>query len=159
MRKLQNFILQLTGMALIAFILVFFYPGPAWSASPNHGQKEYYIPHPGNFEKLNYFYILLADKRNKETKNFNDLSPEEQEKIKKKYKEWESLSPEEKKVLRRRMNQLKQMQPQERELFQQRFRQWQHLAPNERQKLQEHLDRWEDLSPNEREAIRRRFNN
>lgn len=157
--KLQNIILQLTGMSLIAFILLFFSPAPSWSALPNDGQREYYFSHFGNFEKLNYFYMLLADKRNKGPKNFDDLSPEEQEQIKKKYREWESLPSDEKKILRQRMNQLKKMQPQERQLFQHRFQQWQNLSPTERQKLQEHLDSWEDLSPTERDAIRRRFNN
>ena len=146
-------------MSLIAFVLLFFYPDPSWSASPDDEQKEYYLSHSSDFEKLNYFYILLADKRNKGRKNFDDLSPEEQEQIKKKYKEWESLPSEEKKILRQRMNRLKEMQPQERQRFQQRFQQWQHLSPKERQKLQEYLDRWEDLSPKERDAIRRRFNN
>ena len=72
---------------------------------------------------------------------WQDLSPDEQEKIRKKYKEWQSLPP------------------QTRKLYKQLFRQWQHLPAKERKKLQKDLENWENLSPRQRNLIRRRFNN
>ena len=72
---------------------------------------------------------------------WQDLSPDEQEKMRKKYKEWQSLPP------------------QTRKLYKQLFRQWQHLSPKERKQLQEDLENWENLTPRQRKSIRRRFKN
>ena len=96
---------------------------------------------------------------NQHFQQWQDLSPDEQEKMRKKYKEWQSLPPEEQQLIRRRMNQLNKMPSQQRKLYKQLFRQWQHLSPKERKQIQNDLNKWENLSPQQRKAIRRRFKN
>jgi hypothetical protein len=78
---------------------------------------------------------------NQHFQQWQDLSPDEQEKMRKKYKEWQSLPP------------------QTRKLYKQLFRQWQHLPAKERKRLQEDLENWENLTPQQRKSIRRRFKN
>ena len=93
----------------------------------------------------------------KKGKKWQDMSPEEKEKLRKRYKEWQSLSPQEKEEIRQRMKRLNKMSPREREVYRQLYHKWRHLPPDERRQLQKELDHWENLSPQQQEAIRRRF--
>ena len=138
-------------------LIVFFSCSPLWGsiADPH--------PHPFAVSASDHYNAALSEylcKRSSSDQNFQqwqDLSPQEREKLRKKYKEWQSLPPEEQQTIRRRMNQLNRMPSQQRKLYKQLFRQWQHLPPNERRQLQKDLDNWENLSPQQKKAIRRRF--
>jgi flagellar biosynthesis GTPase FlhF len=90
-------------------------------------------------------------------KRWQDLSPEEQQRIRKQYKEWQSLSPQEKQKIRQRKNELDRMPPQKQKMYRELYRQWQHMSSQERKQIQKDLNNWENLSPQEQNAIRRRF--
>ena len=142
-----------------AGIIVLFFCGPLWGYIPDPDQP----PSPVLFSDLlkNALtdYLCKRSSRDQNFQQWQDLSPEEQEKLRKKYREWQSLSPEEQQIIRQRMNQLNRMPSQKRKLYKQLFRQWQDLPPKERKQLQDDLDNWEYLSPRQRDSIRRRFNN
>jgi hypothetical protein len=104
-------------------------------------------------------FLTKRGSNNQLFQQWQDLSPDEQEKMRKKYKEWQSLPLEEQQLIRRRMNQLNKMPSQQRKLYKQLFRQWQHLSPKERKQIQKDLNNWENLSPKQRKSIRRRFKN
>jgi len=88
---------------------------------------------------------------------YQNLSPEEKEKLLRRYRQWKSLPPEKRQQLRNKMNQFREMPPDSRRLYEHRFQQWQQLSPNERQRIRKDLDNWDNLSPQEREIILRRF--
>jgi len=135
-----------------AGIVVLFSCSPLWGHLPNlHKQRPpvpVWLPNDckdpiAADDQLIGFNSFLAkrDSSNQYFQQWQDLSPNEQEKMRKKYREWQSLPP------------------QKRKLYKQLFRQWQHLSPKERKQLQEDLNNWENLSPKQRNSIRRRFKN
>ena len=153
-------------VAATGIIALFFY-SPLWASSPERQQfPSVLLPHHSEstlagFQSIQFDHGYLA-KRGSRDRNFQqwqELSPEEQEKLRKKYREWQSLPPDEQEEIRQRMNQLNRMPSQKRKLYKELFRQWQHLPPDERQRLQRDLDNWDYLSPQEQNAIRRRFRN
>ena len=164
MRRALRFGLNYT--AAISGLTVLFYCGSLWGYFPDYHQESApgllpkIIEDPFSHKEL----ISKKDKKKKEGGTYNqqnqrwqDLSPEEKDKIRQKYQEWQSLPAEEKQIIRQRMNQLKRMPPQKRNLYQQLFQQWQHISPDERKQLQKDLDNWEGLSPRQKELIRQRF--
>lgn len=147
----------------ISGLIVLFYCGSLWGYIPDFHQDSAPVLLPKIIEDP-FSNMELLSKRNKEGATYNhqnqrwqDLSPEEKEKMRRKYQEWKSLPPEEKQIIRQRMHQLKRMPPQQRNLYQQLFQQWQHISPDERKQLQKDLDNWERLTPQQQESIRRRF--
>ena len=150
-----------------AGIIVLFFCSPLWGYIPDLHHKRLPVSFPDTYKgpiagnQLIRIGDLLAkrDSNNQLFQQWQDLSPDEQEKMRKKYKEWQSLPPEEQQLIRRRMNQLNKMPSQQRKLYKQLFRQWQHLTPKERKQLQKDLNNWENLSPQQRKSIRRRFKN
>ena len=148
-------------------IVVLFSCSPLWGHLPDPNQQRPPVWLSNDYEDsiADNLLIQIDDfltKRNSNNQLFQqwqDLSPDEQEKMRKKYKEWQSLPPEEQQLIRRRMNQLNKMPSQQRKLYKQLFRQWQHLPPKERKQLQKDLNNWENLSPKQRKSIRRRFKN
>ena len=155
--KVHFFRLKYTTAA--AGIIVLFFYSPLWGYIPDLHQP----PSPVLFS-YDYMgpltdYLCKRGSRDQNFQQWQDLSPQEQEKLRKKYREWQSLSPEEQQIIRQRMHQLNRMPSQKRKLYKQLFRQWQDLPPQERNQLQDDLDNWEHLSPRQRDSIRRRFNN
>ena len=139
---------------------------PLWGYSPHLHQRSIADLFPNGYrnlmseaevQDLNNGYLCIRGSNSQYYQKWQNLSPQEQEKMRKKYKEWQSLPAEEKQLIRQRMNQLNRMPPQKRKLYKQLFRQWQHLPPQEREQLQNDLDNWENLSPQQQKAIRRRF--
>jgi hypothetical protein len=142
-----------------AGIIVLFFCSPLWGYIP-----DVYQQHPSNLLSDHYQgplteYLCKRGSREQNFQQWQDLSPQEQEKMRQKYREWQSLPPEEQQTIRRRMNQLNRMPSQQRKLYKQLYRQWQHLPPDERKQLQKDLDNWEHLSPQQQKSIRRRFRN
>ena len=82
---------------------------------------------------------------------------ENQDGINEKYQQWQNLSPQEQRRLRRRMEQLQSLPPQDQRLLQDRYHQWQKLQPSERKRLRRQLENPDSLSPQEQESIRRQF--
>ena len=133
-----------------AGIIVLFFCSSLWGYFPDLHQQRPPASHPSTCKdpiaegQLTQFDSGVFAKRGSSNQYFQqwqDLSPDEQEKMRKKYKEWQSLPP------------------QTRKLYKQLFRQWQHLSPKERKQLQEDLENWENLTPRQRKSIRRRFKN
>jgi hypothetical protein len=139
--------------AMLAIVILLVYCCPSWGYSPqlHHHTK------PGLTAPSITPFFPGCKFLSKKGKKWQDLSPEEREKLRKKYKEWQSLSPQEKDEMRQRMRRLKKMSPQERKVYRQLYKKWRHLPPDERRQLQKELDNWENLSPRQQEAIRRRF--
>ena len=150
-----------------AGIIVLFFCSPVWGYIPDLHQQRFPVSFTDTFkssiagDQLIRIDDFLAKRgsNNQLFQQWQDLSPDEQEKMRKKYKEWQSLPPEEQQLIRRRMNQLNKMPSQQRKLYKQLFRQWQHLSPKERRQIQKDLNNWENLSPKQRKTIRRRFKN
>jgi mRNA-degrading endonuclease RelE of RelBE toxin-antitoxin system len=142
-----------------AGIIVLFFCSPLWGYVPDLHQPPSPVLFSDHYMSPLTEYLCKRGSRNQNFQQWQDLSPQEQEKLRKKYREWQSLSPEEQQIIRRRMNQLNRMPSQKRKLYKQLFRQWQDLPPKERKQLQDDLDNWEYLSPRQRDSIRRRFNN
>jgi hypothetical protein len=164
-----KFDLQLNCAAAIASMIVLLYCGPLWGYAPDlfpEVQPVVFAEHHKNSFPP-YPSLAKRDKKRWENgsgpqdfKKWQELSPEEKEKMREKYQEWESLPPDQKQIFRQRMNQLDNMPPQQRKMYQQLFQQWQHnLSPGERKQLQRDLDNWEQLSPQQKESIRNRFKN
>ena len=151
-----------------AGIIVLFFCSSLWGYIPDPHQQRLPASLPSTCkdpiaeDQLIQFDSGVFAKRgsgNQLFQQWQDLSPDEQEKMRKKYKEWQSLPPEEQQLIRRRMNQLNKMPSQQRKLYKQLFRQWQHLSPKERKQLQKDLNNLENLTPQQRKSIRRRFKN
>ena len=142
-----------------AGIIVLFFCSPLWGYIPDPDQPPSPVLFSDHYMDPLKEYLCKRGSRDQKFQQWQDLSPQEQEKMRKKYREWQSLPPEEQQTIRRRMNQLNRMPSQQRKLYKQLFRQWQHLPSKERKQLQEDLDNWEYLSPRQRDSIRRRFKN
>ena len=136
-------------MAAASLIVLVFY-NPLWGYTANLPQQRppFCFPNDWNspipcdpFPQLNDGYLAKRGSGNQPFQLWQDLSPNEQEKLRQRYREWQSLPP------------------QKRKHYKQLFRQWQHLSPKERQQLQKDLNNWENLSPRQRDSIRRRFRN
>ena len=146
-----------------AGLLVLSFCSPLWGFSPQRHQQSVAVLLPEDYKnpltdtQVQQWYNGYLCKRGSNNQHWQDLSPQEQEKMRKKYKEWQSLPTEEKQIIRQRMNQLNRMPPQKRNLYKQLFQQWQHLPPEERKQLQNDLDNWDNLSPQQQKSIRRRF--
>jgi hypothetical protein len=149
-----------------AGLIVLLFCSPLWGYSPQRHQKSVAVLLPQNYynpltdsqmQQWYNGYLCKRGSNNQHHRKWQDLSPQEQEKMRKKYKEWQSLPTEEKQIIRQRMNQLNRMPPQKRNLYKQLFQQWQHLPPEERKQLQNDLDNWDNLSPQQQKSIRRRF--
>lgn len=158
---------RLKYVATAAALIALFWCSPLWASIPDRQQispvlqLNYDENSSAEWQSIQFYHGYLA-KRGSRHRNFQqwqDLSPEEQEKMRKKYREWQSLPPDEQEAIRRRMNQLNRMPSQKRKLYKQLFRQWQHLPPDERRQLQRDLDNWDSLSPQQQNSIRRRFRN
>jgi hypothetical protein len=163
-----NFRLRLNCTAAITGVIVLLYCGPLWGYIPDFHPQVHPVLSPGHSRDLHPLDQLLAKRDKKSSgsgpspqqfQQWQELSPEEKDKLQQKYQEWQSLPPEKKQLFRQRMNQLDNMPPQQRNLYHQLFQQWQHLSPNERKQLKRDLDNWEQLSPQQKESIRRRFKN
>lgn len=139
--------------AVAAGLIVLLYSCPSWGYGSRLNHDSVTIQAPAHIEKS----LPGCEFLSKKGKKWQDLSPEEKEKLRRKYKEWQSLSPEEKDKIRRRMERLNNMSPRERKVYRQLHKKWRHLPPDDRQQLQKELDNWENLSPQKQEAIRRRF--
>mgnify|MGYP000222880222 CR=1 FL=1 len=133
-----------------AGIIVLFFCSSLWGYFPDLHQQRPPASHPstckdpiaeGQLTQIDSGVFAKRGSSNQYFQQWQDLSPDEQEKMRKKYKEWQSLPP------------------QTRKLYKQLFRQWQHLSPKERKQLQKDLDNWENLTPQQRKSIRRRFKN
>jgi mRNA-degrading endonuclease RelE of RelBE toxin-antitoxin system len=133
-----------------AGIIVLFFCSPLWGYFPDLHQQRLPVSFPNTSKdpiakdqliRLDNGGLAKRGSSNQYFQQWQDLSPDEQEKMRKKYKEWQSLPP------------------QTRKLYKQLFRQWQHLPAKERKQLQEDLNNWENLSPRQRNSIRRRFKN
>lgn len=142
-----------------AGIIVLLCCSPLWGYIPDLHQQPPPVLFSDHFQDPLMGYLCKRGSSDQNFQQWQDLSPQEQEKMRKKYREWQSLPPEEQQTIRQRMNQLNSMPSQQRKLYKQLFRQWQHLPPDERKQLQEDLDNWEQLSPRQRDSIRRRFKN
>jgi len=147
------FLMRRGFSAAAAGLVVLLYCFPSWGYGSGLDQESIPILAPAAIDDCGAGYEFLS----KKGKKWQDLSPEEKEKLRQKYKEWKSLSPKEKKKMRRRMDRLNNMSPREREVYKKLYRKWRHLPPDERQQLEKELDNWENLSPRQQEAIRRRF--
>ena len=139
--------------AVAAGLIVLLYSCPSWGYGSRLNHDSVTIQAPVHIDKS----LPGCEFLSKKGKKWQDLSPEEKEKLRRKYKEWQSLSPEEKDKMRRRMERLNNMSPGERKVYRQLHKKWRHLPPDERQQLQKELDNWENLSPQQQEAIRHRF--
>ena len=133
-----------------AGIIVLFFCSSLWGYIPNLQEKRLPVSFPSTCKgPIAEDQLIRPDSggfakrgsNNQLFQQWQDLSPDEQEKMRKKYKEWQSLPP------------------QTRKLYKQLFRQWQHLPAKERKRLQEDLENWENLTPQQRKSIRRRFKN
>jgi hypothetical protein len=139
--------------AVAAGLIVLICSCPSWGYGFRLNHESVTIQAPAHIEKFRPECEFLS----KKGKNWQDLSPEEKEKLRRNYKEWQSLSPKEKSEMRQRMDRLNNMSPREREVYHQLYKKWRHLPPDERQQLKKELDNWENLSPQQQEAIRSRF--
>jgi mRNA-degrading endonuclease RelE of RelBE toxin-antitoxin system len=142
-----------------AGIIVLFFCSPLWGYIPDLLKLPSPVLLSDDYLGPLSDYLCKRGSRDQNFQQWQDLSPQDQEKLRKKYREWQSLSPEEQQIIRQRMHQLNRMPSQKRKLYKQLFRQWQDLPPQERNQLQDDLDNWEHLSPRQRDSIRRRFNN
>jgi len=142
-----------------AGIIVLFCCSPLWGSIPDLHQQSSPVLFSDHCQGPLKEHLCKRGSSDQNFQQWQDLSPQEQEKMRKKYREWQSLPPEEQQTIRRRMNQLNRMPSQQRKLYKQLFRQWQHLPPDERKQLQKDLDNWEHLSPQQQKSIRRRFKN
>ena len=142
-----------------AGIIVLFCCSPLWGSIPDLHQPSSPVLFSDHYKGPLKEHLCKRGSSDQNFQQWQDLSPQEQEKMRKKYREWQSLPPEEQQTIRQRMNQLNSMPSQQRKLYKQLFRQWQHLPPDERKQIQEDLDNWEQLSPRQRDSIRRRFKN
>ena len=140
-------------------LIVIFCCSPLWGSIPDIHQLPDPILFSDQYKSPLTEYLCKRGSQNQNFQQWQDLSPQEQEKMRKKYREWQSLPPEEQQTIRRRMNQLNRMPSQQRKLYKQLFRQWQHLPPEERKQIQKDLDNWENLSPRQQKSIQRRFKN
>jgi hypothetical protein len=160
MHRLRAFIFRLIGFTALAIMISAYCPDTVWSSSTkDHLKRHSFQLQSNDDDPINSNGLLAGNKKRSYNRNFENLSPREQESIEERYREWQKLSPQEKEVIRQRMHQWQKMPPGEQRLYQRRFQQWQHLSPEERRNLQEKLNRWNQLSPQEQESIRRRFNN
>ena len=100
---------------------------------------------------------LLAKRGGKNRERYERLPPEEKAHLRKKLREWQSLSPEEQQKMRRKLDRLNRMPPESQKLYQKRFKQWQKLSPQERQQIRRQLKDWDSLSGEEKRSIRGRF--
>ena len=155
--KIHCFRLKYSTVA--AGIFVLFCCSPLWGSIPDLHQQSSPVLFSDQYKGPLKEHLCKRGSSDQNFQQWQDLSPQEQEKMRKKYREWQSLPQEEQQTIRRRMNQLNSMPSQQRKLYKQLFRQWQHLPPDERKQLQEDLDNWEQLSPRQRDSIRRRFKN
>ena len=160
--------IELIFATVAAGIIVLFFCSPLWGYIVNFHQQPPSVSVQKDCKiqttddrliRLHDGYFAKRRSSNQDFRQWQDLSPKEQEKLRKKYKEWQALRPAQQQLLRQRMNQLNQMPSQKRNLYKQLFRQWQHLPPKERKQLQKDLNNWENLSPQQRKSIRRRFKN
>ncbi len=150
---------RLKYSTVAAGLIVLFSCGPLWGSIPDLQQQSPPVLFSGHYKSPLAEHLCKRGSRDQHFQQWQDLSPQEQEKMRQKYREWQSLSPEEKQTIRQRMNRLNQMPSQQRNLYKQLFRQWQHLPPDERKQLQKDLDNWEHLSPRQQDSIRHRFKN
>ena len=148
---------RLRYLTVAAGLIVLFCYSPLWGSIADLHHQPSAVLFSDHYKDPLREYFCKRESRNQNFQQWQDLSPQEQEKLRKKYKEWQSLPPEEQQTIRRRMNQLNKMPSQQRKLYKQLFRQWQHLPPNERTQLQKDLDNWENLTPQQKKSIRRRF--
>jgi hypothetical protein len=142
-----------------AGLIILFCSSPLWGSIPDLHHQPSPVLFSDHYKGPLTEVLCKRGSRDQNFQQWQDLSPQEQEKLRKKYREWQSLTPEEQQTIRRRMNQLNKMPSQQRKLYKQLFRQWQHLPPDERKQLQKDLDNWEQLSPRQQNSIRRRFKN
>ncbi len=93
---------------------------------------------------------LLAKK-----KGFGNMPPE----AKSHAREWNEMSPEEQQRYQQRYRKLQKMSPKERKRYEKWHEQWKKLSPAEREQIRQKLERQNELSPQEVDTIRRRFKN
>ena len=153
--KIHCFRLKYSTVA--AGLIVLFCCSPLWGSIPDFHQQSSPVLFSDHYKGPLKEHLCKRGSSDQNFQQWQDLSPQEQEKLRKKYREWQSLPPEEQQTIRRRMNQLNKMPSQQRKLYKQLFRQWQQLPPDERKQIQEDLDNWENLSPRQQKSIRRRF--
>lgn len=158
---------QLKYAAMASALIALFCCSPLWASTSDRQQlppvllPNYYQSLSVGYQSIQSYHGYLAKRgsRDRNYQQWQNLSPEERDKLRKKYQEWQSLPQDEQEAIRRRLNQLNRMPSQKRKLYKQLFRQWQHLPPDERQQLQRDLDNWDYLSPQQQNSIRRRFHN
>ena len=101
-----------------AGIIVLFFCSSLWGYIPNLQEKRLPVSFPSTCKgPIAEDQLIRSDSggfakrgsNNQLFQQWQDLSPDEQEKMRKKYKEWQSLPPEEQQLIRRRMNQLNKM--------------------------------------------------
>jgi hypothetical protein len=150
---------RLKYLTAAAGLIVLFGCSPLWGSIRDLHQQPPSVLFSDHYNGPLTEFLCKRSSREQNFQQWQDLSPQEKEKLRKKYREWQSLPPEEQQTIRRRMNQLNKMPSQQRKLYKQLFRQWQQLRPDERKQIQEDLDNWENLSPRQQKSIRRRFKN
>jgi uncharacterized membrane protein len=65
---------------------------------------------------------------------WNNLTPEQKDRLRKRYKWWKSLSPEKKAKIRERY---RQMSPEQRRRLREKLKRWQNLSPERKKQLRE----------------------
>ena len=69
---------------------------------------------------------------------------------------WQQLSPQERQRIRERNERLEQLSPEQRDKLRRNYQRWQRLAPEQRQRLRQRFERYQELSPEQRKQLRER---
>ena len=90
-------------------------------------------------------------------RRWQQLSPEQKQKLRGRLEQWKSLDPERKAEIKQRFQQYKQLSPGSKEKVRRNWKKIKNLPPERRREIVEKYKEWKQLPPDEKRQIRERF--
>ena len=87
---------------------------------------------------------------------WKNLDPERKAEIKQRFQQYKQLSPESKEKVRRNWKKIKNLPPERRREMAAKYKQWKQLPPDEKRQIRERFHRLKELSPEQRQQLRER---
>lgn len=90
-------------------------------------------------------------------RRWQQLSPEQKQKLRGRLEQWKNLEPERKAEIKQRFQQYKQLSPELKEKVRRNWKEIQNLPPERRREMAAKYKQWKQLPPDEKRQIRERF--
>jgi hypothetical protein len=85
---------------------------------------------------------------------WQQLPPEEKERLRERYREYQQLPPEQQQRLRQNLERFRKMDPQQQTQLLERFRRWQQFSPERRENLRRMFRQYQQLDPEQQHQLR-----